>query len=179
MRLSGLGTPGAWILFSDEAGSGSSCSCAGGLCGVHGPWASGAPVTRVLGVVQARLHPGDRLPDRLWIAREGECLPRENIFAAWWRARDQGPEACCWGCNSYPTARLARTRVLPRSLPTTGCSSMSEGSETVIMVTGGTGLVGKGIQAVVERQAVPGERWIFLSSKDGDLRCGRGPCSRV
>ena len=57
--------------------------------------------------------------------------------------------------------------------------SMSEGSETVIMVTGGTGLVGKGIQAVVERQAVPGERWIFLSSKDGDLRCGRGPCLRV
>ena len=43
----------------------------------------------------------------------------------------------------------------------------------------GTGLVGKGIQAVVERQAVPGERWIFLSSKDGDLRCGRGPCLRV
>ena len=39
-----------------------------------------------------------------------------------------------------------------------------------IMVTGGTGLVGKGIQAVVERQQVPGERWIYLSSKDGDLR---------
>ena len=106
MRLSGLGTPGAWILFSDEAGSGSSCSCAGGLCGVHGPWASGAPVTRVLEVVQASLHAGDRLPDRLWIApREGECLPRENIFAAWWRARDQGPEACCWGCNSYSATR--------------------------------------------------------------------------
>jgi len=83
VRLSRLGTPGACILFSDEAGSGSSCSCAGGLCGVHGPWASGAPVTRVLGVVQASLHPGDRLPDRLWIApREGECLPRENIFAS-------------------------------------------------------------------------------------------------
>ena len=56
---------------------------------------------------------------------------------------------------------------------------MAEGSETIIMVTGGTGLVGKGIQAVVERQAVPGERWIYLSSKDGDLRCGRKPCLRV
>ena len=41
---------------------------------------------------------------------------------------------------------------------------------TTIMVTGGTGLVGKGIQAVVERQKVPNERWIYLSSKDGDLR---------
>jgi len=41
---------------------------------------------------------------------------------------------------------------------------------TTIMVTGGSGLVGKGIQAVVERQAVPNERWIFLTSKDGDLR---------
>lgn len=46
-----------------------------------------------------------------------------------------------------------------------------------IMVTGGTGLVGKGIQAVVERQKVPNERWIYLSSKDGDLRCPRPPAS--
>ena len=44
-----------------------------------------------------------------------------------------------------------------------------------IMVTGGTGLVGKGIQAVVERQKVPGERWIYLSSKDGDLRWAAAP----
>jgi len=55
-------------------------------------------------------------------------------------------------------------------LPTPTTFSMSVGGETIIMVTGGTGLVGKGIQAVVERQAVPGERWIYLSSKDGDLR---------
>ena len=79
-----------------------------------------------------------------------------------------------------------RHKVGPELATLAGCDasqtsscSMSEGSETVIMVTGGTGLVGKGIQAVVERQAVPGERWIFLSSKDGDLRCGRGPCLRV
>ena len=56
MRLSRSGTPGACVLLSDEAGSGSSCSCAGGLCGVHGPWVSGAPVTQVLGVLQTRLH---------------------------------------------------------------------------------------------------------------------------
>ena len=44
---------------------------------------------------------------------------------------------------------------------------------TTIMVTGGTGLVGMGIKAMVEKQAVPNERWIYLSSKDGDLRCVR------
>ena len=101
MRLSGLGTPGACILFSDEAGSGSSCSCAGGLCGVHGPWASGAPVTRVLGVVQASLHPGDRLPDRLWIApREGECLPRENIFAPGGERQTRVPKPVAGGVTA-------------------------------------------------------------------------------
>ena len=81
MRLSRLGTPGACVLFSDEAGSGSSCSCAGGLCGVHGPWASGAPVTQVLGrragePARWRSPSGSTLG-----SREGECLPRENIFA--------------------------------------------------------------------------------------------------
>lgn len=38
------------------------------------------------------------------------------------------------------------------------------------MVTGGGGLVGKGIQAVVDKQKPEGEKWIYLSSKDGDLR---------
>ena len=50
---------------------------------------------------------------------------------------------------------------------------MSEGeasAETTIIVTGGSGLVGKGIQAVVERQATKGERWVFLTSKDGNLK---------
>jgi GDP-L-fucose synthase len=40
----------------------------------------------------------------------------------------------------------------------------------VVMVTGGAGLVGKGIQAALERAPPANERWIFLSSKDGDLR---------
>nr|XP_023015299.1 GDP-L-fucose synthase [Leptinotarsa decemlineata] len=39
----------------------------------------------------------------------------------------------------------------------------------VILVTGGTGLVGKAIQQVVEAEKRPDEKWIFLSSKDGDL----------
>lgn len=42
----------------------------------------------------------------------------------------------------------------------------------VVLVTGGTGLVGKGIQAFVDSDPVAQESecWIYLSSKDGDLR---------
>jgi GDP-L-fucose synthase len=42
----------------------------------------------------------------------------------------------------------------------------------VVLVTGGTGLVGKGIEAHIQENAAKhaGETWIYLSSKDGDLR---------
>ncbi|RUS81275.1 hypothetical protein EGW08_010949 [Elysia chlorotica] len=41
----------------------------------------------------------------------------------------------------------------------------------VILVTGGTGLVGRGIRAAVEREGPrEGEQWHFVSSQDGDLR---------
>ncbi|CDS06741.1 Putative GDP-L-fucose synthase [Lichtheimia ramosa] len=49
-------------------------------------------------------------------------------------------------------------------------------SESVILVTGGSGLVGKAIQWVIENDKSerygkrPGEKWVFLTSKDGDLR---------
>ena len=42
--------------------------------------------------------------------------------------------------------------------------------DVTVLVTGGTGLVGKGIEAAVKKEGVVGERWIYLSSKDGDLR---------
>lgn len=43
--------------------------------------------------------------------------------------------------------------------------------EKVIMVTGGTGLVGQAIKIIAEKEEKKEkERWIFLSSKDGDLR---------
>jgi len=46
-----------------------------------------------------------------------------------------------------------------------------EGEVTMtVLVTGGSGLVGKAIEAVVQETAAPNERWIFLSGKDGDLR---------
>ena len=40
-----------------------------------------------------------------------------------------------------------------------------------ILVTGGTGLVGKALEEIVATEEKrPDETWIFLSSKDGDLR---------
>lgn len=40
----------------------------------------------------------------------------------------------------------------------------------MILVTGGTGLVGKGIQTVIsEEDKRPDEDWVFLSSKDANL----------
>ena len=39
----------------------------------------------------------------------------------------------------------------------------------VILVTGGSGLVGRGIQSVVREEPRQEEQWIFLSSKDADL----------
>jgi purine nucleoside phosphorylase len=56
-------------------------------------------------------------------------------------------------------------------------SSMTT-SKRKILVTGGSGLVGQAIRHVVETEPVgsrfgkssPDEEWVFLSSKDGDLR---------
>ena len=39
----------------------------------------------------------------------------------------------------------------------------------VIMVTGGTGLVGSAIREVIEAEHNAEEKWVYLSSKDGDL----------
>ncbi|KAE9389286.1 NAD(P)-binding protein [Gymnopus androsaceus JB14] len=51
---------------------------------------------------------------------------------------------------------------------------------TVILVTGGTGLVGKAIEYVIENEPAgsrfgkrPNEKWIFASSSEGDLRLNR------
>jgi hypothetical protein len=52
-----------------------------------------------------------------------------------------------------------------------------EQPKSVVLVTGGSGLVGYAIQHVVDTEPVgsrfgrrEGEAWIFLSSKDADLR---------
>ena len=44
---------------------------------------------------------------------------------------------------------------------------MAVEGQKVILVTGGSGLVGKGIQEMVARDPVDGEKWVFLSSKVG------------
>ncbi len=48
---------------------------------------------------------------------------------------------------------------------------METSKEKRIMVTGGSGLVGKAIQEALEKgEKRDNETWIFLGSKDGDLR---------
>ena len=46
----------------------------------------------------------------------------------------------------------------------------SSTTQAVILVTGGSGLVGQAIKSYVDAHGLPDERWIFLSSKEGDLR---------
>ncbi|XP_070543875.1 GDP-L-fucose synthase-like [Ptychodera flava] len=43
-------------------------------------------------------------------------------------------------------------------------------SDKVVLVTGGTGLIGTAIQTVVKREALPDEKWFFVSSKDANLQ---------
>lgn len=53
---------------------------------------------------------------------------------------------------------------------------VSDMPEKVILVTGGTGLVGRAIQWVIENDVderfkkQENEKWIFLSSKDANLK---------
>ena len=42
-------------------------------------------------------------------------------------------------------------------------------AKKVVLVTGGTGLVGKGIEAYLKGVHRPEETWVYLGSKDGDL----------
>lgn len=47
----------------------------------------------------------------------------------------------------------------------------SANEQSVVMVTGGSGLVGMGIKMYIEQSgAKANEEWVFLSSKEGDLR---------
>ena len=49
-------------------------------------------------------------------------------------------------------------------------SSTNDGAPPhVVLVTGGTGLVGKALEGVVSSKPNPQEKWVFLSSADGDL----------
>jgi len=54
---------------------------------------------------------------------------------------------------------------------------MTTFSKQIVLVTGGTGLVGSALRHTIETEPVgsrfgrlEGEEWVFLSSKDGDLK---------
>eukprot|EP00956_Cyclotella_meneghiniana_P027424 scaffold61313_cov56-Cyclotella_meneghiniana.AAC.1 len=49
---------------------------------------------------------------------------------------------------------------------------------SVILITGGSGLVGQAIKSYTDSNSKPNETWIFLSSKDGDLR-SRGDTDKI
>lgn len=46
---------------------------------------------------------------------------------------------------------------------------MSGTEQKVVVVTGGTGTVGMGLQKVIKEMNPSNETWIFLGSKDADL----------
>lgn len=46
---------------------------------------------------------------------------------------------------------------------------MAEAGAKVILVTGGTGLVGRAVQYISEQEPRPDERWVFVGGKDADL----------
>lgn len=62
-----------------------------------------------------------------------------------------------------------------KSHPLPNCYATSdacvEDTRMVVMVTGGSGLVGEAIKPLVAN-AHDGAQYVFLSSKDGDLRYG-------
>lgn len=43
-------------------------------------------------------------------------------------------------------------------------------TKKVVLVTGGTGLVGQAIKNLVENEKPSNESWIFVGSKDANLR---------
>ncbi|CAG0902302.1 unnamed protein product [Darwinula stevensoni] len=55
------------------------------------------------------------------------------------------------------------------TVPTGSEGENAATEQTIVLVTGGSGLVGKAIQRVVEEEIPDDEQWIFCSSKDADL----------
>lgn len=47
---------------------------------------------------------------------------------------------------------------------------MSAASKKIVLVTGGSGLVGSAVRNVIARQQPADEEWIYLTSKEADLR---------
>lgn len=95
---------------------------------------------------------------RAWASRRAFILP-----------------ACC--PHPLPSASAVSSPAIQPQMASTDVSSgagIPTPSSNVILVTGGTGLVGKAVEEHVLRgagaAAAAGEKWVFLSSKEADLR---------
>lgn len=65
-------------------------------------------------------------------------------------------------------ATTAASKSAPSAAPAAAPSS-SPATKTVVLVTGGTGLVGQALREIVEADPVEGYEWYFAGSKDADL----------
>ena len=71
-------------------------------------------------------------------------------------------------CVCYTQVRTYVGIVMAESeLPT--AKRANNGGKKVVMVTGGTGLVGQSLKELAELEGSPDVQWVFLSSRDGDL----------
>eukprot|EP00112_Aurelia_sp_Birch-Aquarium-sp1_P025416 Seg843.2 transcript_id=Seg843.2/GoldUCD/mRNA.D3Y31 product="hypothetical protein" protein_id=Seg843.2/GoldUCD/D3Y31 len=71
---------------------------------------------------------------------------------------------------SYRNIEEDRIKGKIRATTITSIRRMATSSKhRVVMVTGGSGLVGYALKKVVAAEAKTDETWIFLSSKDADL----------
>ena len=72
---------------------------------------------------------------------------------------------CSGGRISHNRSQHSRVTRLCRTLPVyvMGATTM------VVLVTGGTGLVGCAIQDIIQQHKPVGEHWFFASSRDADL----------
>ena len=67
----------------------------------------------------------------------------------------------------------------PREYIPSGVDPLNSMAETVVLVTGGTGLVGRAVEWVVTHEKFKPagvERWIFVGSKDADLTDSQVSC---
>jgi len=75
-------------------------------------------------------------------------------------------------CDNFALVRVNFNKFYPLTF-FMSAKKKQKTTEHVILVTGASGLVGRAIQSVVnspDHVPVGNERWVFLSSKDGDLR---------
>ena len=92
-----------------------------------------------------------------------------NISDIWYL----GVVAIKIGCNQQIVLLFQQLRKTPfpcSALIMAEFSAKNGEKRTVVLVTGGSGLVGKAIESIIQEECNDSETWIFASSKDGDLR---------